>query len=160
MSKSLLSIKPSSSEAQKITPNLLPCSIKHSGPIGPVPTSFWNPRQSSSSSSSLSETGNKQTSYFRGRKLNGKSVPLPEGYKGVVASTREQKEEGGGDDDVIDLEKEESGSLEVQGEFEELVIWGLEGGETVGDDNVYVRGVEEWVGVAGAVHSFGGEAKR
>ncbi|KAK4159784.1 ribonuclease H2 non-catalytic subunit-domain-containing protein [Cladorrhinum sp. PSN259] len=165
MSKSttVLAIKPSSaSETQKITPHLLPCAIKHSGSIGPVSSSYWNP---------LNSGDGKQTSYFRGRKLTGKTVSLPAGYKGVVAvaeaSTAEQQKEDEmveSEVEIVDLEKEESNTLEVEGEFDEVVIWAVEGGgasEVMGDDNVYVRGVEEWVKVAGAVHGFGsdGEAK-
>ncbi|KAK4229922.1 ribonuclease H2 non-catalytic subunit-domain-containing protein [Podospora fimiseda] len=145
MSKStttILEINSFSSPPQKITPNLLPCSIKHSGSIGPVSTSFWNPK--------ISEDG-KQVSFFRGRKLKGKTIKLPEGYKGVVGSVEESKEEE--EDVVIDLDKE-GGKLKVEGEFEEVVVWGMTE-EVEGDDDVYVRGVEEWIEMSGRIHSFG-----
>ncbi|KAK1775715.1 ribonuclease H2, subunit C [Copromyces sp. CBS 386.78] len=75
MSRPIFAFTNTSTPLPKTTPNLLPCRIHHDGSVEPT-DSFWNPRE---------EDGLK-TSYFRGRKLHGKSLPLPPGYKGVIAS--------------------------------------------------------------------------
>ncbi|KAH7626083.1 ribonuclease H2, subunit C [Sordaria sp. MPI-SDFR-AT-0083] len=182
MSQPILAFTPSSSSSTstttpKTTPNLLPCRIHHDGSVEPT-DSFWNPRE---------EDGLK-TSYFRGRKLHGKTLPLPSGYRGVVASkTVNQQQQNqnqnqnqpprlseqmsfvmDNDNDnkpaeVIDLEAEESGQgsqqpevggqMQIQAEFEEVVVWGHESLADAGGD-AYVRGVEEWIGFAERIHAF------
>ena len=54
--------------------NVLPCRIQHNGPVNAT-TRHWTPESSSD--------GQTNTAYFRGRKLNGKTVNLPEGYRGM-----------------------------------------------------------------------------
>ncbi|KAK4459240.1 ribonuclease H2, subunit C [Cladorrhinum samala] len=182
MPSQILNLKPSSSSdstssssttPEKVTANLLPCRINHSGPIGPVPCSFWNPETSEDNKNNVNKN-KKSTAYFRGRKLNGRSVQLPSGYKGVVASIGSEepvvapgRPEEEHDTVIIDLEKEEEGgggTLQVSEEFDELMIWGIQGGggggSSVGEqddddgNDVYVRGVEEWIKLAGGIHSF------
>lgn len=111
----------------------------------------------------MNKDGNPET-YFRGRKLEGRGVKLPEGYRGVVVKdtvkevgSSEQKSnverlsrrnQEDGDED----EEEEEESVEVMeevGEFEEVVVWGHE--RTVGSDDELVKGVEEWISLAEAV---------
>ena len=60
-------------------------------------------------------------------------------------------EEGGDDDDDdMGVDKEvEVKMLETQATFDELVIWGHE--VVPGDEDEYVRGVEEWVAFAEVV---------
>ncbi|KAK3338531.1 ribonuclease H2, subunit C [Neurospora tetraspora] len=168
-STSSTSSSTTSTPIPKTTPNLLPCRIHHDGPVEPT-DSFWNPRE---------EDGLK-VSYFRGRKLHGKTLPLPEGYKGVVASKAPKQEgeeekkkearlphemsfvmDNDNEPEVVDLEAEESsrqepevgGWMEIQAEFEEVVVWGHESLADAGGD-AYVRGVEEWIGFANKMHSF------
>ncbi|KAK0712271.1 ribonuclease H2, subunit C [Apiosordaria backusii] len=145
MSKSqpILHLDSASSSHKKTTAHLLPCKIHHTGPVEPT-QSFWDPRTSESSSDT-------KEAYFRGRKLKGKPLALPEGYKGVVAVSSLPDQNG--DADVIDLEKDGHGKLEVQAEFDEVVVWGHESLADAAADG-YVRSLEEWVGVAGAIHSF------
>ena len=90
-----------------------------------------------------------KTSYFRGRKLQGKAVKLPEGYRGAVATTpaAEQPLARLEDVGVIDLEPEmPQGSLQVQAEFDEMIVWGQGAGVDASDP--YLRGAEEWVALA------------
>jgi hypothetical protein len=90
-----------------------------------------------------------KTAYFRGRKLQGKAVKLPEGYRGAVATTpaAEQTLERLEDVGVIDLEPEmPQGSLQVQAEFDEMIVWGQGAGVDASDP--YLRGAEEWVALA------------
>lgn len=87
------------------------------------------------------------TAYFRGRKLQGKSVKLPEGYRGVIAAVSEA-EEPTVQTEVIDLEAETpQGSLQVQAEFDEMLVWGHESAVDASADP-YLRGTEEWLALA------------
>ncbi|KAK4185926.1 ribonuclease H2, subunit C [Podospora australis] len=149
-SQPILNLKDSAAApVPKTTPNLLPCLIHHDGSIGTPNPAFWDPKPSSSTSG---ETEQQTESYFRGRKLLGKTLPLPEGYRGVVATPSSPPET---DEEVIDLEAEKNGTLQIQAEFDQVVVWAHENLSTVNNsDDAYVRAVEEWVGVAGAVHSF------
>lgn len=97
----------------------------------------------------------KTTSYFRGRKLHARTLKLPKGYKGAVLSKSEKilplaprpgEEEEEEDDDEIEPEVK---IMEEQSSFEEIVVWGHEA--TMDEADPYVRGVEEWIGFAGAV---------
>jgi hypothetical protein len=98
--------------------------------------------------------------YFRGRKLHGKAVKLPDGYRGVVVEKQQPPEAAPREEsDVIDLEQEEAeeqiplGSLETKAEFDEMVVWGH---EVVADaaSDPYVR-IEEWTRFAGQVNIGG-----
>ncbi|KAK3319229.1 ribonuclease H2 non-catalytic subunit-domain-containing protein [Apodospora peruviana] len=132
------------------TPHMLPCRIHHDGPVEPV-QSFWDPR--------VEEDGTK-TAYFRGRKLIGKTVKLPEGYRGVVAAAagteikdRRPEDDGNGVDDLEGEGQPELGKLQLQAEFDEMVIWGHEATVDVSADP-YVRGMEEWLDLANQIHSY------
>jgi len=56
----------------KVTPNILPCKISFNGPVN-ASERYWAIKND--------ESGQK-TTYFRGRKLVGRDVSLPEGYSG------------------------------------------------------------------------------
>lgn len=137
----MLSLKSENAQGEtpKATPHLLPCRVHHSGSVGPV-QSFWEPKVADGT----------RTAYFRGRKLQGKSVKLPEGHRGVVAvaSAAEEPSRPAEDAGVIDLDAETpQGSLQVQAEFDEMVVWGH---ETTADASAdpYLRGAEEWLALA------------
>lgn len=154
MGKPILSL--SSGDAPKATANLLPCRINHDGSVEPV-DSFWNPR--------TGEDGTR-TAFFRGRKLQGKTVKLPEGYRGVVAATAPKEEEKNPalGAELIDLEYEgqerpPKGALNVQAEFEEMVVWGHEATADATADP-YVRGMEEWLALADQIHSYPASNKK
>ncbi|KAK0645496.1 ribonuclease H2, subunit C [Cercophora newfieldiana] len=148
MEKPILSL--ASENPQKATPNLLPCRINHNGSIEPVDSSFWDPRTGDDGASTV---------YFRGRKLHGKTVKLPEGYRGVVASAAPKEEEKRTSDvEVVDLVDDEQSrtpqaALNVQAEFDEMVVWGHEAtAEATADP--YVRGMEEWLTLAEQIHTY------
>ena len=72
------------SRQRKCTPNLLPCRIHHSGPLKVHPR-HWQPMASSCDSDDNNAVpGDTLTSYFRGRKLRGRRVGVPAGYKGEL----------------------------------------------------------------------------
>ncbi|KAJ4294744.1 hypothetical protein N0V88_004978 [Collariella sp. IMI 366227] len=94
-----------------------------------------------------------RTSYFRGRKLHGKTVKLPDGYRGIVAVTSGPEET-----EVVDPEAETAqGSLQTQAEFDELIVWGHEA--TVDSfADPYSKGVEEWIALAEKIHAYSAPA--
>ncbi|MCJ1469450.1 hypothetical protein MMC07_008083 [Pseudocyphellaria aurata] len=110
----------------------------------------------------------KPEAYFRGRRLRGRLVRVPQGYRGVVMREGEGEAEGiakGGamdededeKDNLMEEDKDEVvKALDEVAHFEELVVWGH---ETVPeDDNVFVKGMEEWIKFADAIHA-GGNSK-
>ncbi|KAJ0118952.1 hypothetical protein J7T55_013208 [Diaporthe amygdali] len=150
MEQPMLSLsQPRGSSCDKATPNVLPCRIQHDGPIGSA-DSYWSPSQ---------EPDGKRVAYFRGRKLHGKALKVPEGYRGVVIEkTDPPKPQAPRPDEpeVVDLDAEEEmplGILEAKAEFDEVVIWGHESVADASSDP-YARGFEEWIAVAEQIHSY------
>jgi hypothetical protein len=70
----MLAIKKSENNTPSCAVNVLPCRIQHNGPVN-ASTRHWTPQASSD--------GKSNTAYFRGRKLNGTVVSLPDGYTGM-----------------------------------------------------------------------------
>ncbi|KAI1487708.1 ribonuclease H2, subunit C [Biscogniauxia mediterranea] len=136
--------------------HLLPCRIHYDGDVNPSDT-FWNPSQS--------EDGTK-TAYFRGRKLDGKTFKLPEGYYGTVAEKSDPKpEQRGGDEmtDDVEIQEDPNDQLEVgdmhgKAVFDEITIWGHETSADASEDP-YIRGMEEWITFAEQIHSYPPEAE-
>ncbi|KAM5386743.1 hypothetical protein ACJZ2D_000036 [Fusarium nematophilum] len=146
MSQPILSIKSDETKAKAVA-NLLPCRIHHNGPVDPVST-YWAPN--------TSDDGTK-VAYFRGRKLYGKTVKLPDQCRGVVLERKQDKdaqpaiEEQQTEDG--DAEAEQIGAMQVTAEFDEMVVWGHEAvADSTGDP--YVRSMEEWLQVADLVNSY------
>lgn len=108
------------------------------------------------------------TAYFRGRKLRGRTIKIPDGYHGVVLEktdkdvqaavlppplTEEDFPSGMGDGQEDDLMPDEvqidTKETVEKARFEEVVVWGHEA--LPDDDDPYVKGIEEWVAFAEAV---------
>jgi ribonuclease H2 subunit C len=94
----------------------------------------------------------KTISYFRGRKLHGKALKLPAGYKGMVVSSTERvlpkasaSSQQGDEEDAE--EAPEVKAMEEQADFDEIMVWGH---EALPDETMdpYVRGVDEWIAFA------------
>ena len=151
------------SKPRKVTPNLLPCTINHNGPVSAAPR-YWSPTSGPAKDNTTSTA--QSTAYFRGRLLHGRTLALPEGYTGMVLNktdallpkprpTAEQLRAMEEDDDAMDVdagtvdEGVEVKMLECQGTFDEVVVWGHE--MLPDGEDVYVKGVEEWIGFAEAV---------
>jgi hypothetical protein len=99
----------------------------------------------------------KTVSYFRGRKLYGRTVKIPKGYKGVILSSTDEKlpkDPQSSEEEELDENEqiEDIGILQEQAEFDEILVWGH---ETLPDEtsDPYVRGVEEWIFFAEQVGS-------
>jgi len=108
----------------------------------------------------LTSADGKNVSYFRGRKLHGRTAKIPKGYKGVILSSTDQKlpnerqTSEAEEDELDEIEQlEDIGILEEQAEFDEVMVWGH---EVLPDESAdpYVRGVEEWIAFAKNIHSY------
>jgi ribonuclease H2 subunit C len=151
----MLAIQPS--KPQKCIPNLLPARINHNGPVPSTPQ-YWKP--------STDDKGT-QHAYFRGRHLHGTSLPLPENYTGAIltvtdkqlSQSRTQVQSNG--DDMMEDGEDETMPVEVKiaeqvGEFDEVVVWG-HGGEVDAGQDMFVKGLREWVQFAESMHIDGDE---
>ncbi|KAL8709978.1 MAG: hypothetical protein Q9220_005429 [cf. Caloplaca sp. 1 TL-2023] len=155
----MLTIRPPpqnpSSPPKRLIPNLLPCHIHHNGPVA-THTRYWNPQPA--------KDDGRPEAYFRGRKLRGREVRVPDGYRGVVVrdgvkvenqSGRERR--GMGVDDEEE-EEEEVKVMEEVASFEKYVVWGHE--NVVEGDDGFVKGVEEWVRFTDKLHKPGLEEEK
>ncbi|KAL4806426.1 ribonuclease H2 non-catalytic subunit-domain-containing protein [Aspergillus unguis] len=135
------------------TPNILPCRIHHDGPVDSV-NRYWKP---------IADEKDKdfQTAYFRGRKLRGRRVQIPEGYEGVVAAHSDREMQTTTERETVGEESEQEEPvkvLEKQADFKDYVVWSH---ETVpAADDPFVKGVEEWVKFAEAMHTEQGEGQK
>ena len=132
---------------KQVTPNVLPCAIKHNGPVSAAER-YWNPS---------TEQDGTTTSFFRGRKLRGKKITLPEGYEGAVLQKTDKKviakpsmpiprDEDGADNAPKEIE---TLVMDQHARFGEIMVWEHEAVPESTD--VYVKGIEEWIGFAEAV---------
>lgn len=147
----MLSIQTSSNHPH-LTPNILPCKIHHNGPLRTSKT-HWNPQTTSTTidSNKPQAQNDEQTAYLRGRKLRGKKVKLPEGYEGVILQKTEKRlpQMKPQDDEEDEEEPVEVRLMEQKGTFDEIIVWGHE--MVPDEEDVYRKGIEEWVGFAEAV---------
>ncbi|OQD64995.1 hypothetical protein PENPOL_c006G10803 [Penicillium polonicum] len=149
----MYTIQPASPQSEKndstpqCTPNIIPCRIHHDGPIDSLDR-YWTVKD---------EKDNTQTAHFRGRKLRGRRVALPDGYQGVVATPTDrvlpatQRAESDGAEDVEAEPEEPVKIMEMQSTFDEFVVWGHEALPAA--DDTFVKGVEEWLQFADAMHT-------
>ncbi|KAF2494324.1 hypothetical protein BU16DRAFT_540802 [Lophium mytilinum] len=147
----MLAIQIPSTKSPECTPNLLPARLNHDGPVNATER-HWNPE--------TTENGD-TTAFFRGRKLKGRTVKIPEGYKGVVLDITDKaapqpkkvQNEGRADDEGDNEEEEDPVDVKAVEElatFEEIVVWGHEAAPANTEDP-YAKGVHEWIGFAEAV---------
>ncbi|KAL4987626.1 ribonuclease H2 non-catalytic subunit-domain-containing protein [Aspergillus falconensis] len=133
------------------TPNILPCRIHHDGPVESL-SRYWTP---------TTDEKDFQTAYFRGRRLRGRRVRIPEGYEGVVVTHTDREMPTGTDHETVSEESERDESvklLEKQATFGDYVVWGHEAIPAA--DDLFIKGVEEWVKFAEMMHiDKGGEKK-
>jgi ribonuclease H2 subunit C len=156
----MLAIQKSQDHHGQCMPNILPCRINHDGPVN-ASKRYWAPIQSKGRLQIINGRmfltiiqDGKTTAYFRGRKLHGKNVKVPEGYRGVVASSTEEKLPRAFQQGEEEAEQDEDGEvilevgiIEEKAEFGEVMIWGHEVlPDAVADP--YVKGMEEWVAFA------------
>lgn len=140
-----------------------------------------NGSESNPSSAETSNETATTTVYFRGRKLHGRALLIPSTHQGLVLERTDDnlpqtakpavhkpvfnpmdnqdsdgeddpfrrgaaEEEDTTEDKMIDVKQ-----LNVQGTFDEVMVWGHEA--VAGEDDAFVRGVTEWMGFAQAMHA-------
>ncbi|KAG1365085.1 ribonuclease H2 subunit C [Cocos nucifera] len=119
--------------------HLLPCSIKHDGPC-PV-SHYFKPKKTDV----VVDGSSVEEAYFRGRKLQGITVPLPEGYRGYVLENKKSRKGKG-------LETSEGegefGRWVSRAEFRNLTYWNHD--IVPSSDDPLVRSFH-WFSVADAV---------
>ena len=102
----------------------------------------------------------KPEAYFRGRKLKGKEVRVPTGYKGVIVKQAKKEKDTRKDTEKKDVRdgedneekaEEEFSMMQDLGSFDKVMLWGHE--STVESEDPFVKGMEEWIGFAEAVSS-------
>lgn len=99
-------------------------------------------------------TDGKPEAYFRGRKLRGQEIGVPQGYRGIVVEEAGRETTASQNTEKGDLEGEEGEQKEVTilhelGSFDKLLIWNHE--SMVEGDDPFVKGLSEWIGFAEAV---------
>jgi hypothetical protein len=98
----------------------------------------------------------KSTAYFRGRKLQGRTIAVPPAYRGVIVEKHAPAEKPAPQpDEPINVDAEEGdepelGKLQPLAEFDEVVVWNHEVAVDTSEDP-YVRGIEEWMGLSDKV---------
>ncbi|KAH0496622.1 hypothetical protein TgHK011_003973 [Trichoderma gracile] len=151
----MLEIRTDEAATGKGIVNLLPCRVQHTGPTGPS-SAYWSP--------SVDENGIR-TAYLRGRRLQGKTASLPEGYRGVVLQRKDDAPEPAEQPDVVMIGEDGDegsasrlGTMHVVTEFDKMVVWSHDAVADASSDP-YLRSVEEWFKVADSIHSYEVEEK-
>ena len=145
------SVRPqkSANNIEKLTPNLLPCRIHLDGQVT-ASHRYWDPKTTADGA---------LESYFRGRKLKGTQVKIPDGYQGVAIKEDEDLKisDRSNQRNPYHSEEEEEGRDDLDGmktlnqvaKFDEIVVWGHE--VAVDGEDGFVKGVAEWINFAEAV---------
>jgi ribonuclease H2 subunit C len=151
-----------SPEQKEVVTHVLPCHIAHDGPAKVA--AHFKPRVDSDDASLSTAT-------FRGRKLRGRKVVLPENYRGILTLMRLLIEgfvlqpvdplvdTGHGDYGAVedDEEDDEEGVKKVTWEsteaFDGLTVWEHHGLPDEKQDH-WIRAVQEWVVMANAVCGY------
>ncbi|KAF2672008.1 ribonuclease H1 small subunit [Microthyrium microscopicum] len=144
----MLAIKAQSQTTGKVTANLLPCRINHDGEVD-ASDRHWQP---------TTETDGKDTVHYRGRKMFGKAVNLPESYEGKLLKITNEKVEERQDPMDVDEDGSEADDTEQTfaavevSQFDKMMVWS-HGTVPESSEDPYVKGVEEWISMAEAIHS-------
>ncbi|EPS36078.1 hypothetical protein H072_10496 [Dactylellina haptotyla CBS 200.50] len=160
----MISIRGPDASKAPLEANILPCRIKYTGPASSS-RQFWNPTSEQAQEANDGTPGGEtHTSYFRGRKLVGTKLVVPDGYQGRVLNppsneplTGNQKREVLYQDDEDDEgdEIEEAAQWTTESSFSEIMVWGHELAVDGSQDGV-VKGLEEWMGMSKILNGYDG----
>ncbi|KAL5577601.1 hypothetical protein UlMin_019300 [Ulmus minor] len=92
--------------------HLLPCSIKYDGPCSV--SHYFKPKSTGMEVEGLSV----DEAQFRGRKLQGTTISLPEGYSGFVLGKK-----GRGKRKASKMSEEDSNCWEMNAKFKNMTYW-------------------------------------
>ncbi|PHH92096.1 hypothetical protein CDD83_8947 [Cordyceps sp. RAO-2017] len=130
------------SRLPKTIPNLLPCRIHHTGSVDPVPQ-YW--------ATSQLQGGSVVIAHFRGRKLHGRTMTLPEQYEGTVLQRKPVEQRQDQREEPADSPKTKI--MQVTSHFDQMIVWN-HGPSTDSVTDAYIRAIGEWQQMADKVHSF------
>ncbi|XP_057983661.1 uncharacterized protein LOC131168339 [Malania oleifera] len=115
----------------------LPCGIKYDGPSSV--SHYFKPKHTGIEVDGLRV----EEAHFRGRKLQGARVPLPEGYCGFILGKNSVKKR------KFELSEENSNCWEAKAKFQSITFWNHE--SLPSQDDVCLRSFH-WFPVANALH--------
>ncbi|EWC45371.1 hypothetical protein DRE_00770 [Drechslerella stenobrocha 248] len=153
---------PSTTVASKA--NILPCSIKYTGPASSS-RHLWDPTSQPSPETGANNPGAEtHTAYFRGRKLAGTKITIPDGYQGHVLTTSDLPPTGTHQREVLQIddeqgEEDESGEVAENAQwasaswFSDIIVWGHEVVVDKAQDGV-VKGIDEWIGMSQILNGY------
>ncbi|KAI3506298.1 hypothetical protein L1887_28655 [Cichorium endivia] len=129
-----------SSSAVDLTDQIhqLPCCVKYDGP-SPV-SHYFKPKPTGVEVDGL----NVKEAYFRGRKLQGTTVPLPDGYSGFVIGKKASGKRKASKDDVGP-----TASWEMNAKFQNITFWNHD--NLPSKEDAFLRAFH-WFDVAKALH--------
>ncbi|KAI5667688.1 hypothetical protein M9H77_17541 [Catharanthus roseus] len=114
----------------------LPCCIKYKGPTSV--SHYFRPKPTGVEIDGLSV----EEAYFRGRNLQGTTIPLPQGYSGFVLGKRNA-------DKSAEVSKEDPNCWETNAKFDNMTIWNHDIHPS--HDDAFIRAFH-WFSVAKALH--------
>ncbi|KAJ6259283.1 hypothetical protein Dda_6182 [Drechslerella dactyloides] len=130
---------------------------------------LWNPFSQPGPETDDGKPGPEtHTAYFRGRKLVGTKLVVPDGYQGhiLTAPTQSQPPTGSQKKEMLyqdDKQDDEDGEIEETAQwtstssFSEIMVWGHEILVDGAQDGV-VKGLEEWMGTAQILNGYDGKS--
>ncbi|XVF87083.1 hypothetical protein PTKIN_Ptkin18bG0091900 [Pterospermum kingtungense] len=118
----------------------LPCCIKFNGPCSV--SHYFKPKPKGIEIDGLAV----EESHFRGRKLQGTTISLPNGYSGFVLG---KKKEISGKRKACDLSEGRSDNWEMKAKFDKLTYWNDDSPPS--KDDPFLRSFH-WFAVAEALH--------
>lgn len=132
-------------KADTCTVNIIPCRIDHNGPTKVIKRHWIT----------TTEADGTRTAHFRGRRLRGRVIQLPSSHHGLVLKATErtiiEPSLPLNDDDEEEPEIPEPIKIvEEVSRVEEMITWGHD--QLPASDDSFVRGVEEWIAFAEAIH--------
>ncbi|KAA8535411.1 hypothetical protein F0562_030414 [Nyssa sinensis] len=117
----------------------LPCCIKYDGPCSV--SHYFKPKSTGIEVDGLEV----EEAYFRGRNLQGTTIPLPEGYSGFVLGKKSLGKRKASDD----MSEENSSSWEMNAKFRSVTFWNHD--SLPSQDDAFLRSFH-WLTVAKALH--------
>ncbi|XP_059644021.1 uncharacterized protein C12B10.15c [Cornus florida] len=116
----------------------LPCCIKYDGPSSV--SDYFKPKPTGIEVEGL----NMEEAYFRGRKLQGTTFSLPQGYSGFVLGKKNLENKK-----ASDIPEVNSNCWEMNAEFKNITLWNHD--NLPSQDDAFLRSFH-WLAVAKALH--------
>ncbi|KAL6201652.1 hypothetical protein ACLB2K_025364 [Fragaria x ananassa] len=118
--------------------HLLPCCIKFNGPCDV--SDYFKPKPTGMESDGLKT----QEAYFRGRKLQGANVPIPDGYSGFVLGKKSLDKRK-----ASKISEGNSNCWEINAKYKSITYWNHD--SVPSQDDAFLRSFH-WLAVAKTMH--------